>query len=216
MIRFACPRCGTQLSAPRMRRASEYMSMRAATHSAASTWKVATSASQREVQRHRGRSAASGNTDAQTNSRQTPGGPGVHASNRDESTRCHRNQELPQGDRRRNCGSLHGRVSVRLLRGVGSFLDVPARADALPQGVKGAVDKAAGKPKDDMTFQELEDRLNAAGFRVNRTASDQGQTKNAMWFGENFDADVGGGFSLSRYIQVTEDIQRNDLGRPKQ
>jgi hypothetical protein len=36
----------------------------------------------REVQRRRGRSASSGNTDAQTTPRQTPIGPGVRATNR--------------------------------------------------------------------------------------------------------------------------------------
>ena len=39
------------------------------------------------------------------------------------------------------------------------------------EGVKGAASKATGKPKDDMTFQELEDRLNAAGIAAQRAAA---------------------------------------------
>jgi hypothetical protein len=45
-----------------------------------------------------------------------------------------------------------------------------------------AAKKVAGDaPKDDMTFQQLEDRLNAGGLRVSRVASRR--VKNAMWFG---------------------------------
>jgi phage FluMu protein Com len=60
------------------------------------------------------------------------------------------------------------------------FWTFPRVQGVLPQGVKGAADKATGKPKDDMTFQELEDRLNATGITVTRTAS---KFRNVMWFG---------------------------------
>ncbi len=41
--------------------------------------------------------------------------------------------------------------------------------------------RTSGNPKDDMTWQELEDRLNAAGWKVHRTPSKHSDT---MWYGE--------------------------------
>jgi hypothetical protein len=61
------------------------------------------------------------------------------------------------------------------------FWMFPRAQGVLPEGVKGAVNKA-GKPKDDMTFQELEDRLNVAGCKVSRLESRS--RANAMWFGD--------------------------------
>src|SRR5262249_33954597 len=49
------------------------------------------------------------------------------------------------------------------------------------EGIKSAVNEATGQPKDDMTFQELEDRLNASGLSVNRVMSQK--SAGSMWFG---------------------------------
>jgi len=65
------------------------------------------------------------------------------------------------------------------------FWMFPRAQGVLPEGVKGAVDKAAGNPKDDMTWQELEDRLNAAGWKVHRTPS---KHFDVMWYGERLPA----------------------------
>ena len=60
------------------------------------------------------------------------------------------------------------------------FWMFPRVQSVLPEGEKAAVNKAPVKPRDDMTFQELEDRLNSAGVKVTRTAS---KFRNVMWFG---------------------------------
>jgi len=87
-------------------------------------------------------------------------------------------------------GAIAASFTVGLLFGCCAasvvFWTFPRVQGVLPQGIKGAVNKATGMPKDDMTFQDLEGRLNAGNLNVSRSAS-SGRA-NTMWFGEGLPA----------------------------
>jgi len=171
MIRFACPSCGMQLSAP---------------EDCAGRVSTCRCGQQLRVPQASGKSPGPPPLPKPTqDKRQSARVSTATRARAPSETRSYRKVIVAAIAATFVVGFLLGCCAASVI-----FWMFPRAQGTLPEVVKGVVDKATGKPKDDMTFQELEDRLNAAGLKVSRLASRFGRSHSAMWFGENFDGET--------------------------